>query len=339
MANSAYEINTFLGGGLTATASLESYSTKMLENYIYTSYDNTTEANKPILQKNIAKLAENVSCGDIQYAEWITRKFMGKLKKVEEDDKKQFAFVFLHKNISKKTNPATPEKPGKRPVAGFLIDKRQDKEFNKTKAPNPKRQIPQPKMCENEKTGVPIVWKSDGDKKLKIEGGTTALKKKFCFTGAFKRPVFGQHLLVHLLSLGVKQNTVLFKFYGDEQYLNFGKALNMKQIKLSYKLEEFMLEQIPMRLDKLWIDVPGFFEYIRVPKDNEATRNLIMIPKIERFYAENPRLVTSEVRRTLRDMSCCYDEVLRSTGVLFTMEELPELAVYSNSLVYQTKSL
>ena len=335
MANSAYEINTFLGGGLTATASLESYSTKMLENYIYTSYDNTTEANKPILQKNIAKLAENVSCGDIQYAEWITRKFMGKLKKVAEEDKEQFAFVFLHKNISKDTTL----KSGKRPVAGFLIDKRLNKEFIKTEVTTTKRQIPQPKMCENEKTGVPIVWKSDGDKKLKIEGGTTALKKKFCFTGAFKRPVFGQHLLVHLLSLGVKQNTVLFKFYGDEQYLNFGKALNMKQIKLSYKLEEFMLEQIPMRLDKLWIDVPGFFEYIRVPKDNEATRNLIMIPKIERFYAENPRLVTSEVRRTLRDMSCCYDEVLRSTGVLFTMKKLPVLAVYSNSLVYQTKSL
>ena len=143
---SDYDIKTFLGGGLTATASLESYSTKMLENYIYTSYDNTTEANKPILQKNIAKLAENVSCGDIQYAEWITRKFMGKLKKVAEEDKEQFAFVFLHKNISKDTTL----KSGKRPVAGFLIDKRQDKEFNKTKAPNPKRQIPQPKMCENE---------------------------------------------------------------------------------------------------------------------------------------------------------------------------------------------
>ena len=100
MANSAYEINTFLGGNITAKASLESYNTDMLKNYMYTSYNNT-EANKPILQKNIAKLAENVSCGDIQYAEWITRKFMGKLKKVEEDDKKQFAFVFLHKNISK----------------------------------------------------------------------------------------------------------------------------------------------------------------------------------------------------------------------------------------------
>ena len=331
MANSAYSIPDFLGGGLTAKASLESYNTNMLKNYIYTSYDNTTEANKPILQKNIAKLAENVSCGDIQYAEWITRKFMGKLKKDKKDD---FAFVFLHKNISKDTTP----KSGKRPVAGFLIDKRPNKEFIKTEPANPKRQIPQPKMCENEKTGVPIVWKSDGDKKLKINGDEK-LKKKFCFTGAFKRPVFGQHLLIHLLSLGVKQTNVLFKFYGDEQYLNFGRALKMEQIKLSYKLEEFMLEQIPMRLDKLWIDVPGFFEYIRVPKDNEATRNLIMIPKIERFYAENPRLVTSEVRRTLRDMSCCYDEVLRSTGVLFTMEKLPELAVYSNSLVYQTKSL
>ena len=337
MANSAYEINTFLGGNITAKASLESYNTDMLKKYIYTSYDNTTEANKPILQKNIAKLAENVSCGDIQYAEWITRKFMGKLKKVAEEDKDQFAFVFLHKNISKEEG-IDKKKPGKRPVAGFLIDKRQDKEFNKTKAPNPKRQIPQPKMCENEKTGVPIVWKSDGDKKLKINGDEK-LKKKFCFTGAFKRPVFGQHLLIHLLSLGVKQTNVLFKFYGDEQYLNFGRALKMDQIILSYKLEDFLLEQIPMRLDKLWIDVPGFFEYIRVPKDNEATRNLIMIPKIERFYAENPRLVTSEVRRTLRDMSCCYDEVLRSTGVLFTMEKLPELAVYSNSLVYQTKSL
>ena len=91
MANSAYSIPDFLGGGLTAKASLESYNTNMLKNYIYTSYDNT-EANKPILQKNIAKLAENVSCGDIQYAEWITRKFMGKLKKTLPTD---FAFVFL----------------------------------------------------------------------------------------------------------------------------------------------------------------------------------------------------------------------------------------------------
>ena len=110
---------------------------------------------------------------------------MGKLKKVEEDDKKQFAFVFLHKIISKKTNPATPEKPGKRPVAGFLIDKRENKEFIKTETTTAKRQIPQPKMCENEKTGVPIVWKSDGDKKLKIEGGGDALKKKILFYGSF----------------------------------------------------------------------------------------------------------------------------------------------------------
>ena len=334
MTNSAYSIPDFLGGGITPNTTFNVYKTEMLKNYIYTSYDNT-EANKPILQKNIAKLAENVSCGDIQYAEWITRKFMGKLKKDKKDD---FAFVFLHKNISKEEG-ADKAKPGKRPVAGFLIDKRENKEFIKTETTTAKRQIPQPKMCENEKTGVPIVWKSDGDKKLKIEGGTTALKKKFCFTGAFKRPVFGQHLLVHLLSLGVEPESVLFKFYGDEQYLNFGRALKMDQIILSYKLEDFLLEQIPMRLDKLWIDVPGFFEYIRVPKDNEATRNLIMIPKIERFYAENPRLVTSEVRRTLRDMSCCYDEVLRSTGVLFTMEKLPKLPAYSNSLVYQTKSL
>ena len=332
MANSAYEINTFLGGNITAKASLESYNTDMLKNYMYTSYNNT-EANKPILQKNIAKLAENVSCGDIQYAEWITRKFMGKLKKTLPTD---FAFVFLHKNISKEEG-ADKAKPGKRPVAGFLIDKRENKEFIKTETTTAKRQIPQPKMCENEKTGVPIVWKSDGDKKLKINGDEK-LKKKFCFTGAFKRPVFGQHLLVHLLSLGVKQTDVLFKFYGDEQYLNFGRALKMDQIILSYKLEDFLLEQIPMRLDKLWIDVPGFFEYIRVPKDNEATRNLIMIPKIERFYAENPRLVTSEVRRTLRDMSCCYDEVLRSTGVMFTMAKLPELAAFSDSLVYQPNS-
>ena len=333
MAVSDYDIPVFLGGSLTANTGFDDYKTDMLKNYIYTSYDNI-ETNKPALQRNIAKLAENVSCGDIQYAEWITRKFMGKLKKTDLD---QYAFVFLHKNISKKTNPTTPKKPGKRPVAGFLIDKRENKEFKKTEAANTKRQIPQPKMCENEKTGVPIVWKSDGDKKLKIQTNITELKKKICFTGAFKRPVFGQHLLVHILSLGVKQKDVLFKFYGDEQYLNFGRALNMEQIKLMYILEDYYTEQIPMRLDKLWIDVPGFFEYIRVPKDNEATRNLIMIPKIERFYAENPRLVTSEVRRTLRDMSCCYDEVLRSTGVLFTMKKLPVLAAYSNSLVYQPK--
>ena len=325
-------IDTFLGG-LAAKPSFDVYKEAMKKEYIYTSYD-ITETNTPILQRNIAKLAENVSCGDIQYAEWITRKFMGKLK-ITKVGKENFAFVFLHKNISKDTTV----KPGKRPVAGFLIDKRDNKESNKTKAPNLKRQIPQPKMCENEKTGVPIVWKSDGDKKLKIEGDTTKLEKKFCFTGAFKRPVFGQHLLVNLLSLGVKPIDVLFKFYGDEQYLNFGRALKMDQIKLSYQLEDYYTEQIPMRLDKLWIDVPGFFEYIRVPKDNEATRNLIMIPKIERFYAENPRLVTSEVRRTLRDMSCCYDEVLRSTGVLFTMADLPTFTAYLNSLVYQPKSL
>lgn len=329
---SNYPIDTFLEGGLTPNPSLADYKEAMLKEYIYTSYENI-EGNKSALERNIAKLAENVSCGDIQYAEWITRKFMGKLKitKVAKDN---FAFVFLHKNISKDSTA----KPGKRPVAGFLIDKRPNKEFKKTEATNTKRQIPQPKMCENEKTGVPIVWKSDGEKKLKIKVDTTKLKKKVCFTGAFKRPVFGQHLLVNLLSLGVKPKDVLFKFYGDEQYLNFGRALKMDQIKLSYTLEDYYTEQIPMRLDKLWIDVPGFFEYIRVPKDNEATRNLIMIPKIERFYAENPRLVTSEVRRTLRDMSCCYDEVLRSTGVLFTMENLPVLAAFLNSLVYQPKS-
>jgi hypothetical protein len=43
-----------------------------------------------------------------------------------------------------------------------------------------------------------------------------------------------------------------------------------------------------------------------------------MIPLIEKFYAENPHLVTSEVRRELGSQSCCYELARRTTGFFYT---------------------
>ena len=79
------------------------------------------------------------------------------------------------------------------------------------------------------------------------------------------------------------------------------------------------LKRVCASLSKINLRFLPQFEYLDIGKNcRDAVRNLVMIPLIEKFYAENPHLVTSEVRRELGSQSCCYELARRTTGFFYT---------------------
>jgi hypothetical protein len=83
--------------------------------------------------------------------------------------------------------------------------------------------------------------------------------------------------------------------------------------------QNMRLKRVCASLSKINLRFLPQFEYLDIGKNcRDAVRNLVMIPLIEKFYAENPHLVTSEVRRELGSQSCCYELARRTTGFFYT---------------------
>jgi hypothetical protein len=117
--------------------------------------------------------------------------------------------------------------------------------------------------------------------------------------------------------------------YQNEKNLNFCRNMGFKKLELGlYFNQSNYLQQNPqnMRLKRVCASLSKInlrflpqFEYLDIGKNcRDAVRNLVMIPLIEKFYAENPHLVTSEVRRELGSQSCCYELARRTTGFFYT---------------------
>jgi hypothetical protein len=124
-------------------------------------------------------------------------------------------------------------------------------------------------------------------------------------------------------------NGCIINCYQNEKNLNFCRNMGFKKLELGlYFNQGKYLEQNPqnMRLKRVCASLSKInlrflpqFEYLDIGKNcRDAVRNLVMIPLIEKFYAENPHLVTSEVRRELGSQSCCYELARRTTGFFYT---------------------
>ena len=117
--------------------------------------------------------------------------------------------------------------------------------------------------------------------------------------------------------------------YQNEKNLNFCRNMGFKKLELGLYFDqtEYLkqnqqnprLKRVCASLSKINLRFLPQFEYLDIGKNcRDAVRNLVMIPLIEKFYAENPHLVTSEVRRELGSQSCCYELARRTTGFFYT---------------------
>jgi hypothetical protein len=125
------------------------------------------------------------------------------------------------------------------------------------------------------------------------------------------------------------ENGCIINCYQNEKNLNFCRNMGFKKLELGLYFNQGKyieqnqqnprLKRVCASLSKINLRFLPQFEYLDIGKNcRDAVRNLVMIPLIEKFYAENPHLVTSEVRRELGSQSCCYELARRTTGFFYT---------------------
>jgi len=269
--------------------------------------EGTDPANEKECKKNVKKLIKHVACGDEQYCEWINRK-------ARQNYKNEAGCTFTFLIETKKT---------KERVVGALFAK--DKKVNFL-------EVPVPVMCEDETvSALPEIWRNKGEQKLNV----ISLIKKDTYTpgdGRYTTPNAKKNFKkIHLILKKAKflkqtatapDDTLLSKIleteivqtYRRQEYYDMKNDLT----RLDYKYVAKEIDQeLLICLSGVYLNMLPVFDYIKCGKDVEATRNLLTFPYIEKFYGQNPHLVTNEVRTKLRAMSNCYETVLNNTGLLF----------------------
>ena len=262
-------------------------------------------------KKNVKNLIKHVACGDEQYCEWINRK-------ARQNYKNEAGCTFTFLIETKKT---------KERVVGALFAK--DKKVKLL-------EVPVPVMCEDEiVSALPEIWRNKGEQKLNV----ISLIKKNTYTpgdGRYtnetaKNNFKKMHLILKkakflkqtapgvdntLLSIITKDDIV--QTYRRQEYYDMKNDLTRLDYKyVANDIEKETNRELLICLSGVYINMLAVFDYIKCGKDVEATRNLLTFPYIEKFYGQNPHLVTNEVRTKLRAMSNCYETVLNNTGLLF----------------------
>ena len=140
------------------------------------------------------------------------------------------------------------------------------------------------------------------------------------------------------------ENGCIINCYQNEKNLNFCRNMGFKKLELGLYFNQIeyikqnqqnpRLKRVCASLSKINLRFLPQFEYLDIGKNcRDAVRNLVMIPLIEKFYAENPHLVTSEVRRELGSQSCCYELARRTTGFFYTYSRQG-----NNNLIEETEA-
>ena len=264
-------------------------------------------ANEKTCKKNVKSLIKHVACGDEQYCEWINRKARQNYKNPEG-----CTFTFLME--TKKT---------KERVVGALFAKNKTVNF---------LEVPVPVMCEDETvSAIPEIWRNKGTENLAV----ISLTKKETYIpgdGRYTSQDAGKDKKkIHLILKKAKflkqeidtKETLLSKIkttdivqtYRRQEYYDMKNELVQQELKYVANMESM---ELLICLSGVYLNMLAVFDYIKCGKDVEATRNLLTFPYIEKFYGQNPHLVTNEVRTKLRAMSNCYETVLNNTGLLFT---------------------
>ena len=273
----------------------------------FTNRKNPDQASKEKeCKKNVKNLIKHVACGDEQYCEWINRKARQNYK-----NENGCKFTFLVE--TKKTKDR---------VVGALFAK--DKTVNFL-------EVPVPVMCEDETvSALPEIWRNKADDKLNVvlfEKKTIGEKVSYTSTKKTDSSFKKIHLILKKAKF-LKQNapdtdktllkkiktTDIVQTYRRQEYYDMKNELVQQELKYVAK---DINQELLICLSGVYLNMLAVFDYIKCGKDVEATRNLLTFPYIEKFYGQNPHLVTNEVRTKLRAMSNCYETVLNNTGLLF----------------------
>ena len=276
------------------------------------------DAKKDFLKKyhcEVDKLAENVSCGDAEYCQWICDTFKKPWKKFD----KVYSVDFFYKR--KKGKPETDFY--KKPIGAIVL---------RSKNSIASKVLNLPRVCDNEPCVIPTRFTNDLDSDEKpyrlYTGERNNMERynlnannfiKFCF-----KPVE-----TAVLILTIKNNIILNSYQNEKnllimtklktwipyQQLHFTYVFDQKRYSTKHNNE---IKQVSARLSKINRHFLPQFEYINVGKHcDTAVQNVLLVPQIAQFYAENPCLVTPDVQKILRVQHACYESLVRRTGFFY----------------------
>ena len=276
----------------------------------FTNRKNPDQASKEKeCKKNVKNLIKHVACGDEQYCEWINRKARQNYK---NDEGCTFTFLIETKKTKER-------------VVGALFAKNKKVKL---------LEVPVPVMCEDETvSALPEIWRNKNDEILNV----VLFEKKAATPGdgRYTSNVAPENFKkIHLILKKAKflkqeidtKETLLSKIkttdivqtYRRQEYYDMKNELVQQELKyVANNIEKQTNQELLICLSGVYLNMLAVFDYIKCGKDVEATRNLLTFPYIEKFYGQNPHLVTNEVRTKLRAMSNCYETVLNNTGLLF----------------------
>ena len=277
------------------------------------------DAKKEFLKKyhcEVDKLAENVSCGDAEYCQWICDTFKKPWKKFD----KKYTVFFYYKHKKGKLETDFYKKP-----IGAIIVRSRNSIASKV--------LNLPRVCDNEPCVIPTRFTNDLDSDEKpyrlYTGERNNMERynlnannfiKFCF-----KPVETAVLIL----TGGNDNVILNSYQNEKnllimtklktwipyQQLHFIYVFDQKRYSSKHNNE---IKQVSARLSKINRHFLPQFEYINVGKHcDTAVQNVLLVPQIAQFYAENPCLVTPDVQKILRVQHACYESLVRRTGFFY----------------------
>ena len=278
------------------------------------------DAKKEFLKKyhcEVDKLAENVSCGDAEYCQWICDTFKKPWKKFD----KVYSVDFFYKR--KKGKPETDFY--KKPIGATIF---------RLKNSIASKVLNLPRVCDNEPCVIPTRFTNDLDsdeKPYRLYTGERNNMELYSDLNAYRFIKFCfKPVETAVLILTIFKNNIILNSYQNEknllimtklktwipyQQLHFTYVFDQKRYSTKHNNE---IKQVSARLSKINRHFLPQFEYINVGKHcDTAVQNVLLVPQIAQFYAENPCLVTPDVQKILRVQHACYESLVRRTGFFY----------------------
>ena len=278
------------------------------------------DAKKEFLKKyhcEVDKLAENVSCGDAEYCQWICDTFKKPWKKFD----KKYTVFFYYKHKKGKLETDFYKKP-----IGAIIVRSRNSIASKV--------LNLPRVCDNEPCVIPTRFTNDLDsdeKPYRLYTGERNNMERYNDLNAYRFIKFCfKPVETAVLILTIFKNNYILNSYQNEknllimtklktwipyQQLHFTYVFDQKRYSSKHNNE---IKQVSARLSKINRHFLPQFEYINVGKHcDTAVQNVLLVPQIAQFYAENPCLVTPDVQKILRVQHACYESLVRRTGFFY----------------------
>ena len=314
--NGASTVRQKLGNKLLTRQVIGGFNTQINEAEKKTEED----AKKDFLKKyhcEVDKLAENVSCGDAEYCQWICDTFKKPWKKFD----KVYSVDFFYKR--KKGKPETDFY--KKPIGATIF---------RLKNSIASKVLNLPRVCDNEPCVIPTRFTNDLDsdeKPYRLYTGERNNMELYSDLNAYRFIKFCfKPVETAVLILTIFKNNIILNSYQNEknllimtklktwipyQQLHFTYVFDQKRYSTKHNNE---IKQVSARLSKINRHFLPQFEYINVGKHcDTAVQNVLLVPQIAQFYAENPCLVTPDVQKILRVQHACYESLVRRTGFFY----------------------